>query len=102
LGLPLKGFAYFIAISYYIFMLKIAYSKKALNDLRKIPVNEQKRIRSKIQDYAEDQAAHRHHVKKLKGREGYRLRVGDWRVIFDIDGNVMAVYRVRARGSVYS
>ena len=30
-------------------------------------------------------------VKKLSGREGYRLRVGDYRVIFDMYGNVIYI-----------
>lgn len=43
-------------------------------------------------------------VKKLKGKENrYRLRVGDWRVIFRFlkDRNAIAVLRVRPRGSAY-
>ncbi|GEQ99202.1 plasmid stabilization protein [Iodidimonas gelatinilytica] len=82
-------------------MYEIAYSKKALNDLRRIPANERRRIQAKIADYASDPTAHAHHVKKLKGREGYRLRVGKWRVIFDLEGHVLEVYEVGARGSIY-
>lgn len=82
-------------------MYKVAYSKKALNDLNKIPANDKRRIRAKIADYAADPKAQAHHVKKLKGREGYRLRVGKWRVLFDVDGNVLAVYEVGARGNIY-
>ena len=82
-------------------MYEIAYSKKTLNDLRRIPANERRRIQAKIADYASDPTAHAHHVKKLKGREGYRLRVGKWRVIFDLEGHVLEVYEVGARGSIY-
>ena len=45
--------------------------------------------------------AHTHQVKKLKGRDGYRLRVGKWRIIFAVNGNVLEVLEVGARGSVY-
>ena len=38
----------------------------------------------------------------LKGRDGYRLRVGKWRVIFDLDGTVLEVFEVGARGDIYS
>lgn len=82
-------------------MYEIAYSKRALRNLGKIPANETRRIRDKIADYALDPAAHAHHVKKLKGREGYRLRVGKWRVIFDLDRNVLEILEVGARGSIY-
>jgi len=82
-------------------MLIIAYSKKALADLKRIPTNESQRIRAKIADYALNPVSQAHHVKKLKGREGHRLRVGNWRVIFDVNGNVMAILRAGARGNIY-
>jgi len=40
-------------------------------------------------------------VKALKGREGIRLRVGDWRVIMDDQGNVLAILDIGPRGGVY-
>ena len=82
-------------------MHKIAYSKQALKNLRKIPVNESKRIRVKIMDYAAGPESHAHHVKRLKGRGGFRLRVGKWRVIFDLDGNVLNVLEIGVRGNIY-
>ena len=82
-------------------MHKVAYSKLALRNLKNIPANERQRIRIKIADYAANPSALAQHVKKLKGREGFRLRIGKWRVIFDVGGNVLAVYEVGARGSVY-
>lgn len=99
--LPLTGLALSIALSYFYDMFEIAYSKKALNDLRKIPTNERRRIRSKIEDYAAAPEAHAHQVKKLKGRHGFRLRVGNWRVVFDKDGNFLDILEVGARGSIY-
>lgn len=43
------------------------------------------------------------HVKKLVGREGYRLRVGEWRVIYEIDTGrvVILVLAIAKRGGVY-
>jgi mRNA interferase RelE/StbE len=29
--------------------------------------------------------------KKLKGRSGYRIRIGDYRVIYEIDDNILRV-----------
>lgn len=42
-------------------------------------------------------------VKSLTGRPGeYRLRVGTWRVLFELtEGDVIAVFRVAARGTAY-
>lgn len=41
--------------------------------------------------------------RKLTGRDGYRIRVREYRVIYLIDGNelVVTVVRVASRGSVY-
>lgn len=40
-------------------------------------------------------------VKKLQGLDGYRLRVGDFRVMFDRNGNVVYISRIHNRGQVY-
>jgi mRNA interferase RelE/StbE len=82
-------------------MRKVAYRKEATHVLSRMPVNERKRIMAKV-----DQLAARPHelanqVKKLKGRPGFRLRVGDWRVIFDDDGDVLDILAIGSRGSIY-
>lgn len=82
-------------------MKKIAYSKQAIKTLSKMPANESSRIRSKVRQYADDAASQANNVKKLQGRDAYRLRVGDWRVIFDENEVVIDVIKVGARGSVY-
>ncbi|MGN6437746.1 MAG: type II toxin-antitoxin system RelE family toxin [Agriterribacter sp.] len=33
-----------------------------------------------------------HGYKKLKGRPGYRIRVGDYRVIYNIQDNILTVF----------
>ncbi len=41
-------------------------------------------------------------VRSLTGRPGqYRLRIGQWRVLFELEGDVIIVYRIAARGSAY-
>jgi len=40
-------------------------------------------------------------VKRLKGRDGLRLRVGDWRVIFYEDGDTLVVAAVGHRREIY-
>jgi mRNA interferase RelE/StbE len=82
-------------------MKSISYSKVAIRALRRIPRNVADLIRSKIEAYAEDPASQANNVKVLKGREGIRLRVGDWRVIMDDQGNVLAILDIGPRGSVY-
>lgn len=40
-------------------------------------------------------------IKKLQGRDGYRLRVGDFRVIFDSNGQIVLIIRIDNRGQIY-
>jgi mRNA interferase RelE/StbE len=40
-------------------------------------------------------------VKRLKGREGVRLRVGDWRIILYRDGKTIVVAAVGHRREIY-
>lgn len=82
-------------------MRRIVYSRLALKQLKAIPQAIATRIRSKIEQYAADPTSLAGNVCKLQGREGYRLRVGDYRVIFDDDGNVLDILGVGPRGSVY-
>ena len=82
-------------------MRSVTYTGVALKALDRIPQGAARRIRSKIAQYAADPATLRNNVRKLQGRDGYRLRVGDYRVIFDEDDVVMTVLQVGPRGSVY-
>jgi len=40
---------------------------------------------------------------KLQNRSGYRLRIGDWRVIYEMQNNelVILVLKIAQRGEVY-
>jgi mRNA interferase RelE/StbE len=40
-------------------------------------------------------------VKKLKDKKGYRLRVGDYRILFDRIGNHLIVDEITTRGQAY-
>lgn len=51
--------------------------------------------------YVENPDSMRSNVKALKGLGLKRLRIGDWRVIFDESGNVLTIVKIGARGSVY-
>jgi mRNA interferase RelE/StbE len=82
-------------------MKKISYSKSALRTLKKIPAKTASLIESKIEAFAENPSSLSNNVKSLKGRDGFRLRVGDWRVIMDDRGTVLAVLEIGPRSSVY-
>ena len=85
--------------------MKIKYSDKAKKQLRKIAENDRKaakRIFDRIERYATAPTG-KHDIKALKGKYGsfLRLRVGEYRVIFELAGNEMLVYEVRHRQEAY-
>ena len=93
-----------IAISYIRTMSwRIEYSADALIALRRIPANLARTIRAKIERLAADPLAPNNNVKALKGRPGYRLRVGDWRVIYSLRRDVLVVHvlAIAPRGRAY-
>jgi mRNA interferase RelE/StbE len=57
----------------------------------------------KIESLAEDPTAPNNNVRKLTNHPGYRLRVGDWRVVYTIleQALLIAIVRIAPRGDVY-
>ena len=49
------------------------------------------RIRARLGELAENPFAVPN-VKKLTGHPGYRLRVGDWRVLYLVERDVLVIY----------
>lgn len=68
-----------------------------------MPRNTVQLIREKMEQVAVDPFASISNVKKLQGRPGYRLRVGDWRVIYEINNDqvIIIVMKIAPRGEVY-
>jgi mRNA interferase RelE/StbE len=79
----------------------LEYKKQAIRALAKINEPYYTAIINAIDALAEDPRPHGH--KKLSGRDGYRIRVGTYRVIYDILDNVLIVQivAVGSRGSIY-
>lgn len=67
-----------------------------------MPRNVRETVKGKIESLARDPFGAAN-VKKLVGEPGYRLRVGDWRVIYDVDSGRLLVHvlKVGPRGGVY-
>jgi mRNA interferase RelE/StbE len=78
----------------------IEIDSKALKDLSKIHKSEVKKIISKIEEL--EKYPNISNIKKLTNFEPpYRLRVGNYRVLFDIEDNIITVYRVKHRSKSY-
>lgn len=75
--------------------MKIIYSKQAIRFLRKQDRQTQQRIMNAISNIPNGD------IRKLQGREGFRLRVGAFRVIFNKDGIIINIISVDNRGQIY-
>lgn len=75
--------------------MKIQYSKEALKFLKKQDRPTKIRIANAINNLPSGD------VIKLQGRSGYRLRVGNYRIIFTNDGIILMIEQIDNRGQVY-
>ncbi|RTR15679.1 type II toxin-antitoxin system RelE/ParE family toxin [Azospirillum griseum] len=86
-------------------IVQVQILPKAAKDLKTLMPPDRARILKKVEQYAADPASQANNVKALQGSDLYRLRVGDYRVLFTIaeDGTVtvMLVHRVRHRREAY-
>ena len=80
---------------------RIRVKQSVSKDLRKIPKKDLKRILSAIQTLAENPRPP--HSKKLSGQERYRLRQGNYRILYSIEDEelVVCVVKVGNRRDVY-
>lgn len=77
----------------------LRFGSRALKDLRRLDKQLSKRIVDRIEIMAGDL---RGDVKKLTDHSPqYRLRIGDYRVLFDIEDETIVIHRVRNRREVY-
>jgi mRNA interferase RelE/StbE len=78
---------------------QIEFKPKALKDLRSIPVDYQNLIISKIEAMQDNLQGD---IKKLTNfTPEYRLRVGKYRVLFEIEGAIVSIYRIKHRQDAY-
>ena len=82
-------------------MFEIHFTKRALKELEKLPRQVSKRIIERIQLLQEN--SYGNDVKKLAGQPFFRLRVGDYRVIFNILTNnlVILIIKIDHRKKIY-
>ena len=83
-------------------MYSVDYTKPAIKTMAAMPRNVRELVKSKIEALAGDPFGAAN-VKQLVGEPGYRLRMGDWRIIYDVDSGrlVVRVLKIGPRGGVY-
>jgi mRNA interferase RelE/StbE len=82
-------------------MYKIEVAPAAERALKKLPAGIQQRIVKAIEDLA---AEPRHGSTKLQGEHSlYRIRVGDYRVIYEVADKILTVLvlKIGHRGEIY-
>jgi mRNA interferase RelE/StbE len=84
-------------------MHKLFFTKEAQKTLLRLPKNTSTLIRQKLEQLASDPYAPNLNALKLQNRSGYRLRVGDWRVIYEINNDVLVIFvlKIAQRGEIY-
>jgi mRNA interferase RelE/StbE len=81
---------------------EVNFSKRAKKQFNKLPLDVQERIQTKINDLTIEPRPNG--VKKLQGDDNsYRVRVGDYRVIYEVDDDVLivTVIKIGNRGEIY-
>jgi mRNA interferase RelE/StbE len=78
---------------------KISYEKEALKELEKLEPSVSRRIVDKIDKMSENPASC--DIKKLKASDYYRLRIGDYKVIFIFDNNLIKILKIGHRQQIY-
>jgi mRNA interferase RelE/StbE len=82
--------------------MKIFYVHKAAKQLRDLPRLIQKRIIEKMRFYAkqDNPLKFAEHLTDYKEGE-FRFRVGDYRIIFDVDEDTIYVLKIKKRDKAY-
>lgn len=81
-------------------MYNLVFDKVALKSLQKLPDNTRKRIWNKLQECKENPFRFLVH---LSGINSYKLRVGEYRIIVDVNNSIKILYvlKVGHRKNVY-
>ncbi|MFA5803735.1 MAG: type II toxin-antitoxin system RelE/ParE family toxin [Melioribacteraceae bacterium] len=79
---------------------ELLYTKRAVRDIQKLNERTKTRIKIALEIYSENPYKY---LEKLTNFSygNYRFRIGDYRVIFDIDENRIVILRVGHRKEVY-
>ncbi len=81
---------------------RIEWKKSTRKDLRKLPSATVEKIIGTVESLAENPFPHG--VEKLSGSEhAYRIRLGDYRVVYEVvaESKLVEIQRVRHRKDVY-
>lgn len=78
---------------------EIEYGSSSIEDLDKLPTFERNRILKKIERLRS--GLHGNNKRLHEADYTYRLRMGDYRVLFDVERDVIIIRRVGHRKDIY-
>ncbi|MCL2300627.1 MAG: type II toxin-antitoxin system RelE/ParE family toxin [Firmicutes bacterium] len=79
--------------------MEVQVSPSAMKYLRRMPQPEKGRIEKALNALAEEPP--RGDIRTLEGKDGYRMRVGGYRVLFDVVEKKIVVHSIAPRGQAY-
>ena len=88
---------------YTLCVYEVRYQKHAARQLLHMPREVARRIRAGIEAVAANPYGKHPNATRLSGRDGFRLRASDWRVVYTLDDGrkQVLVAKIDRRGRVY-
>jgi len=83
---------------------ELKYRRQARNYLARLPLKVKTAIVKRLHQLAENPDGLSADIDTLKGREGFRLRVGQYRVLYtrQDDQLIIEIIKIRPRGDIYN
>lgn len=82
-------------------MLEVRINKRAQKGLRQMPRRNALALLDALDRLAADPQTTAVQVTKLQGRDGYRIRSGGFRLVFERDATTITALDAGPRGSIY-
>jgi mRNA interferase RelE/StbE len=79
--------------------MTVLLEKQASLYLYRLNEPDYSRVLNALQNLADDPPSG--DIKKLHGKDGFRARAGDYRILFDVTDTNVIVYKIGPRGQVY-
>jgi len=79
---------------------RLLYTKSAVKDIAKRDIVVKKQLRKKLEEFIKNPLTYATRLTDSK-LGMYRLRIGNYRMVFDLDGRSVVVLRIRHRKEVY-
>ena len=82
-------------------MYELKFDKRAIDFLNKLEKKDKERIWNKLQECKEDPFRYLEHLENI---EGYKLRVGEYRIIIDVESTIkiLNVVKIGSRKNIYN